>query len=230
MTVYGIVGLVEDVRSCDQDRPPSAGNGKTNLMTHILYQEFIIKQRLIITNFHTRFQGGSFAGPSWARYMTSQEIFDHWFDEELENAIIAFTELQSLLNSAGRSSKVITYIEKCLNQRRKSGYDIIWDSQRWGSVDRRIRDVTDELYFPVKWHCRFDAKANSWLPTHPCNKDICGEKHLIAVHKEFPAETIEDRIKPLYFLKSWEIGQLYNTKEKMQDTLKWSASWDKASV
>jgi hypothetical protein len=230
MTVYGIVGLVDDTRTTTGQRPPSAGNGKTCLMTHILNQEFLRKDRLVIANYHLRFKGGSFAGPSWARYMPTQEIFDNWFNDDLEGAIIAITELQSIFNSAGRSAKVITYLEKCLNQRRKSDYDLIWDSQRWGSVDKRIRDVTDELFYPVKWHTEYNPDIGIWIPTHPCSIDNCQERHQIAVHREFPAEYLDDRIIPLYFINTWEIGELYNTKEKMRDVLKWSPKWEEAPV
>lgn len=231
MTVYGVVGILDDARSTAMQRPPSAGNGKTCLLTHILYQEFIRKDRLVIANFHLRHKGGSFeSGPSWALYKSSQEIFDNWFCEEWNGAIIAITELQSLLNSAGRSAKVITYLEKCLNQRRKKGFDLIWDSQRWGSVDKRIREITDEVYQPVKWHTRFNPEVQCWVPTQPCYTDNCSEKHQIAVHRELPEpEFLEDKIKPLFFLNSWEIGELYDTREIMRDVLKWSPKWDEAT-
>ena len=227
MTVYGIVGLVDDMRTTTVHRPPAAGNGKTCLMTHILHEEFQQKERLVVANYHLRYKGGSFSGPSWAKYMTSQEIFDHWFDEELQDAIIGLVELQSIFNSAGRSSKVITYLEKCLQQRRHLGYDIVWDSQRWGSVDKRIRDFTDELFYPIKWHCEYNAGARCWTPTHPCNTDNCQEQHQIAVHRELPEpETLEEKIKPLYFLNSWVVGELYDTRERFTDVVKWSSKWD----
>ena len=228
--IVGVVGMVDDIRYRDMMRPPSAGNGKTCLLAHILYQEFVEKERLVIANFHLKYKGMPATGPSWALYRTSQEIFDNWFCEEWEGAIIAITELQSLINSAGRSAKVITYLEKCLNQRRKSGYDLLWDSQRWGSVDKRIREATDELYQPVKWHTRFNPQINCYVPTQPCFKDNCNERHQIAVHRELPEPlTIEEKIKPLYFLNSWEIGELYDTKEKMMDVLQWSPKWDEGS-
>jgi hypothetical protein len=227
MTVFGIVGLIDDTIITDQQRSSSAGNGKTLLMTHILRQEFFKRNRLVIANYHLKYQGMDFTGPSWAKYMTAQEIFDHWFDPELQGAIIGITELQSILNSAGRSAKVITYIEKCLNQRRKQGFDLIWDSQRWGSVDKRIRVATNELYYPIKWHTKYHPVIKCWIPTEPCHIDNCKERHQIAVHRELPEpKTLEEKIKPLYFLNTWEVGQFYNTHEMMRDTLKWTPAWD----
>lgn len=228
--IYGIVGMVDDFRLSTIQRPSSAGNGKTCLLTHILYREFLEKGRNVIANFHLKYKGGSFAGPSWATYMSSQEIFDHWFDDNLEGSVIGITELQSLLNSAGRSSKMITYLEKCLNQRRKSDYDLVWDSQRWGSVDKRIRDNTDELYRPMKWHTAFNPHVQKWQPTELCPKDRCDEKHQISVYRELPEPaTQEERDRPLYFLNTWEIGELYNTREKMRDTLTYNPEWEKTS-
>jgi hypothetical protein len=226
--IYGIVGIVDDFRFSQIQRPSSAGNGKTNLLTHILHKEFVWKDRHVIANYHLKYKGGSYAGPSWAKYMTSQEIFNRWFDEDIEGSVIGITELQSLMNSAGRSPKMITFLEKCLNQRRKSDYDLVWDSQRWGSVDKRIRDNTDELYQPMKWHTILDKDTGWWIPTYPCPKDNCTERHLISVHRELPEpDTLEEKIRPLYFLKSWEIGELYNTKEKMRDTLIYNPAWEK---
>jgi hypothetical protein len=160
--------------------------------------------------------------------MTSQEIFDNWFDPELEGALICLTELESLLNSAGRSSKVITYVEKCLNQRRKSGYDIIWDSQRWGSGDRRIRDKTDFIYRPEKWHCTYDDEAAIYRPVEQCPLDNCDERHQILLYQEVPKPpTLEELLRPVAIINAWEVGQLYDTKEKMEDTIVFNPDWEK---
>lgn len=226
--MLAILGMTDDARPEYIQRASPCGNGKTNFLVYLLYSAFLEKERLVITNFHTRFKGGSYAGPSWSRYMTSQEIFDHWFDEELEGAIFGITELQSLLNSAGRSAKLITYVEKCLNQRRKMGYDIYWDSQRWGSGDRRIRDHTDYIYRPEKYHCEFNAEAQCFVPTERCPLDICDERHQILIFQVEPKpQTIEELLKPKLILNAWEIGELYNTKEKMEDILQYNPAWGK---
>lgn len=224
--IYGILGMIDDSRPMEMERACPCGNGKTNTLVYFAYNEFIAKERKVIANFHTRFQGGAFGSNSWSTYMTSQEIFDHWFDEDNFGALICITELQSLLNSAARNAKLITYIEKCLQQRRKMEYDIIWDSQRWGSGDRRIRDNTDYLYRPEKWHTMYDADAGVWRPVERCPLDICDKKHQILVYQEVPKPmTIEDMLKPKLILNSWEIGQLYDTREKMEDVLHYNPAW-----
>jgi hypothetical protein len=229
--ILGILGMIDASRPLEMQRASPCGNGKTNFLTFLLYEEFRQKDRLVITNFHTRFRGGSLAGPSWSRYMTSQEIFDHWWDPDLEGAVIGITELESLLNSAGRTARVITYIEKCLNQRRKSGYDIFWDSQRWGSGDLRIRDKTDYIYRPEKWHTIYSADAACWVPVERCPLDICELKHQILIYQEIPRPTtIKEMLEPKFILNSWEIGELYDTKEKMIDTIQYNPDWEHIHV
>jgi hypothetical protein len=225
--IYGIVGMTDDQRPENVQRSSPCGNGKTNLLTHFLYSEFCENERKIICNFHTRFIGAPWGTPSWSTYMTAQEIFDNWWDPELEGAAIGITELESIINSAGRSSKVITYLEKCLNQRRKAGYDIFYDTQRWFSSDRRMRDKTDYIWRPEKYHCEYIPEADTYMPTERCPLDICNEKHLILVYQEYPpAQTIIEKIKPQIIIKSWEIGQLYDTKEKMMDILQYNPAWE----
>jgi hypothetical protein len=225
--IIGVVGMMDDFRPLNMDRICPCGNGKTCTISAWAYNKYLQEQRNIITNFHTRFLGAPWGSPSWSTYMTSQEIFDHWFDDNLEGSLICITELQSLLNSAARNAKLITYIEKCLQQRRKAGYDIIWDSQRLGSGDKRIRTMTDYIYRPEKWHCVFNTDANCYVPVERCPHDICTvERHQILVYQEIPQPpTIEELLKPRAILNSWEIGQLYDTKEKMKDTLHYNPEW-----
>jgi hypothetical protein len=229
--ITGILGMIDDSRPMDSVRPSPCGNGKTCLLTFLLNCEYVYKNRLVITNYHTRFKGGQFGQPSWSIYRSAQEIFDHWFDEENRGAVIGITEIQSLMNSAARSSKLITYIEKCLQQRRKMEYDIIWDSQRWGSGDRRIRDATDYIYRPEKWHCVYNSDAQCWVPTERCPLDNCNEKHQILIYQELPRpQTIEEMLKPRLILNSWEVGELYDCREQMKDILQYNPAWGRAEA
>jgi hypothetical protein len=227
--IIGILGqLMSDSRGAipGYQRPSPCGNGKTLSMAHFLYQEFIQKEANIITNFHTRHIGRDYTDPSWTTYMHSQEIFDNWFDIE-DGTWIGITELQSLINSAGRSAKLITYIEKCLQQRRKSEFSVIWDSQSLGSSDKRWRDATDYIYRPEKWHCSWQPDYECFKPTEPCPLDICHERHQILVYQEYPAPaTLQEMLTPLLILNAWEIGQLFDTKEKMKDVLRFNPDWE----
>jgi hypothetical protein len=232
--IIGIIGKTfQDARQSSAlvQHPSACGNGKTLSNVFLLFKEYEIKDRMVITNFHTKFNGAEWGTPSWAVYKTSQEIFDLWLNVEEGDpeygAIIGLTEVSSLMNSAARNGKIITHVEKCLNQRRKNGWDLVWDAQDLGSNDKRWRDKTDYLYRPVKYHCEWDPDLNCYRPTEPCPLDICDEKHQVLLYIEqspFPL-TIEDMVTPQKILNAWEIGQLYDTKEKMKDTLHYNPAW-----
>jgi hypothetical protein len=234
MTVIGIIGKTfQDAANTSKltIHPSACGNGKTTTNVHLLYQEFVQKDRMVITNFHTRYPGADPGKPSWSKYMTSQEIFDLWLDVEEGDpeygAIIGLTEVSGLMNSAGRQGKIITYVEKCLNQRRKNGWDVVWDAQDLGSNDKRWRDKTDYIYRPVKYHCEYSPEMECFRPTEPCPLDNCEEKHQIMVYIEqspFPL-SLQDLVNPQLILNAWEIGQLFYTREKMKDTLSLNPKW-----
>jgi hypothetical protein len=207
-------------------RPSACGNGKTTTLVHFLYEEFVANETNIITNFHTRHFGAEWGTPSWSTYMNSQEIFDTWWDIE-EGTWIGITEIQSLINSAGRSAKLITYIEKCLQQRRKSEIRIVWDSQTLGSADKRWREPTNYIFRPEKWHCEWKPEYDCFKPTEPCPLDICHERHQILVYQVEPAPaTLAELINPQMIINSWVVGELFDTKEKMKDVLRYNPAWE----
>jgi len=168
MTMIGVLGeTVAQPKGAAVQQSDQCGCGKTTTLVYIGYQEYVKRHRLIVSNFHTRFAGAQWGTQSWTQYMSAQEIFDKWWDPELKGALILITEMQSLLNSAARNGKLITYIEKCLQQRRKHHFDIVWDSQRLGSSDLRIREYTQFLYRPQKFHCEYSPEFKDTVPTTP---------------------------------------------------------------
>jgi hypothetical protein len=212
----------------------NCGNGKTATLTKFLYDEHERKDRKVICNYHTWRPGARDRPdiPSWAEYRTSQEIFDIWLDVDEDHpdfgAVVGLTELTALINSAARDTKLIAYIEKCLNQRRKNGWDIIWDGQVLGSLDKRFRDMTEYLYKPLKFHCAYDPRFKAYLPTEACLLDNCDERHQVIVYIEqspYPL-TVLDLKTPQLMINTWEIGELYNTREKMRDILHYNKKWE----
>jgi hypothetical protein len=236
--IIGILGSLGDREIATTGTKPSdCGNGKTTLLTKLLYSEATRQDdqfpegRKVICNYHTRYQGTEWGSPSWAEYRTSQEIFNHWMEVEEGHpdygAIIGFTELSALINSAQRDTKLIAYIERCLNQRRKNGFDVIWDAQTLGSADKRWRDKTEYIYKPVKFHCEWNAEYKAFIPKEQCPLDNCNERHQIVVFIEkspFPL-SILDLTTPQMVLNAWEIGQLFDTNEKMEDVLHFNKEW-----
>jgi hypothetical protein len=237
--IIGILGSLGDLDlATTGPRPSDCGNGKTTVTTHLLFQEAMRRDdlwpdgRKVICNFHTRYNGAQWGSPSWAEYRTSQEIFDSWMEVEEGHpdygAIIGFTELSALINSAARDTKLIAYIERCLNQRRKNAWDIIWDSQTLGSADKRWRDKTEFIYKPIKFHCAWDPSFKAFLPTEPCPLDNCRDRHQVVVYIEKSPSplSILDLKTPRMILNTWEIGQLFDTNEKMRDVLHYRKAWD----
>lgn len=238
--ITGILGNLGDYESTTTGTKASdCGCGKTMALTYLLYCEAMRRDELypdgrkVIGNFHTRHLGAQWGTPSWSEYRTSQEIFDIWLDVEEGHpdygAIVGITELSALINSAARDTKLIAYIERCLNQRRKNGWDIVWDAQTLGSADKRWRDKTEFIYKPVKFHCKWDAEYKAYIPTEPCPLDNCRERHQIVLFIEkspFPL-TIQDLKTPMVIINSWEIGQLYDTNEKMKDVLHFNPAWNR---
>jgi len=238
--IIGILGSLGDYElQTTGPRPSDCGCGKTVTLVKILYDEAMRRDeqypdgRKVICNFHTRYNGAEWGTPSWAEYRTSQEIFDIWMEVEEGHpdygAIIGFTELSALINSAQRDTKLIAYIERCLNQRRKNGWDIVWDSQTLGSADKRWRDKTEYIYKPIKFHCVWDSNYKSYLPIEPCPLDNCNQRHQIVVYIEKSPSplSILDLKTPQMILNAWEIGQLFDTNEKMKDVLHFNPAWAK---
>jgi hypothetical protein len=231
--IIGILGSLGDYEiATTATRPSDCGNGKTTALVKLLYDEATLNDRKVICNFHTRYNGAQWGTPSWAEYRTSQEIFDNWMEVEEGHpdygAIIGFTELSALINSAQRDTKLIAYIERCLNQRRKNGWDVIWDSQALGSADKRWRDKTDFIYKPMKFHSTWDPNFKAFLPTEPCPIDNCKDpRHQIVLYIEKSPNplSILDLKTPQMILNTWEVGQLFDTNEKMKDILKFNPAW-----
>jgi hypothetical protein len=231
--IIGIMGNLGDQSCLSQttSRPSACGNGKTITTTYIGWKEFEEKERKIVANFHTKFKGAEMGSPSWAEYMTSQEIFDIWLDveegDEYYGAMILLTEVSSLIPSAARQGKLITHVEKCLNQRRKNKWDIVYDMQDFGSADKRWRDKTDYVYRPKKFHCQWNPDYQRFIPTEPCLRDNCDERHQISVFIESSPEALTylDLITPQVVINAWEVGQLFETHEKMKDVLHYNPDW-----
>jgi hypothetical protein len=235
--IIGILGNIGDHSPVSQasSRPSACGNGKTMLNAYLGYSEYERNpDRKIIANFHTKFMGMEMGTPSWAEYMTAQEIFEIWLDvekgDEYYGAWVMLTEVSSLINSKARNGKLITYVEKCLNQRRKDRWTVVWDSQDLGAADKTWRDKTDYIYRPKKFHCTWNPEYKIYVPTEPCPLDICDQRHQIVTFIESSPEplTALDLITPqLDPLNTWTVGQLYDTDEKMKDVLQWNPEWAK---
>jgi hypothetical protein len=237
--ITGILGSDESVprpRMSTVQKASACGNGKTITLAYLGWKEYLKsekagKPRKIISNFHTRFPGGQFGQASWSEYRSNQEIFDKWWDEKNKGALILITELQSIFNSCNRNNKIIAYIERCLVQRRKMGYEVVYDSQELGSVDKRFRNMTDYIYVPMKFHAAYVPQYKEYVPVEPCPLDTCSKAHIIQVYRNYPfPKSFEEMSTPVLKLKAWVVGQLFDTNEQMVDMLQYDQKWDHLGV
>lgn len=216
------------------------GNGKTLCLVYYGFCENRDYGRKVYSNFHTKY---SIYKPAqeifedlgrlldlagkYGAYGTIGEIiknFDHIFAHyalsqtaqtelyeirslftEYYGCLILLTEFQKYFNSLGTSTKTIKWIEGILTQLRKVEIDLMWDSQRPISAGNRSREYTETFLVPQKFHS---------ADLSPCDKDICGEDHLIYVYSDIPF-----REKELVILDAKEVGALYDTNEIIGDNL-----------
>jgi len=245
--ITGILGSDDSVPRPRMDtvqRASVCGNGKTVTLAYIGWREFSSTKdkgyrgyagtdkegepRQIISNFHTCFPGGAPGQqPSWSEYRTSQQIFDHWWDEQDRGALIMVTELQALFNSCNRNNKIMAYIERCLNQRRKFDHEFVYDSQELGSLDLRFRKATNFIYIPMKFHAAYVPQYKEYVPVDPCPLDNCNKAHIIQVYQNYPfPSSYEEMTTPKFKLKAWVVGKIYDTNEPMKDVLRYNPAWE----
>lgn len=198
--IYGIVGKLYTLSNAHQPLTMGdeiiCGNGKTATMVYYLREVRTLQDREIITNFWTTF----------STYMSAQEIFEGFFDRQY--VTYGISEIQKFLNSIG-NQKTKVWIEGLVAQRRKLHIDIFWDSQRWMSVDNRLREHTmngGRIYVPRKYHCEDGSE---------CKEEDCQEKHYIKVFVDKPLGIID----PVAIFDCEEIGRLYDTDEIIRDNL-----------
>lgn len=216
------------------------GNGKTLCLVYYGFCENRDYGRKVFSNFHTKF---SIYRPAqeifedlgrlldlagkYGAYGTIAEIiknFDHIFAHyalsqtaqtelyeirslftEYYGCLILLTEFQKYFNSLGTSTKTIKWVEGILTQLRKVEIDFMWDSQRPISAGNRSREYTETFLVPQKFHS---------ADLSPCDKDICGEDHLIYVYSDIPFRENE-----LVILDAKQVGALYDTNEIIGDNL-----------
>lgn len=167
------------------------GNGKTLSMVYYLYQDYK-RGRRVITNFYTTF----------SEQKPLLDITTGVLDTDLQDVSLGFTEIQTVLNSLGTKSNIITFIDEMVSQTRKRNVSIMWDTQRWMNVHIRLREQTDIVIKPFKTHT---DKA-------VCYKDSCNEKHYIFVMSEVPK-----RYSPLVVLDAEKVGALFDSNQIIRE-------------
>ena len=189
--ITGFVGVIEN----NPDAPIS-GNGKTGSMVGVSYLDHLNKNKRIWSNFETDYS---------EKICGLQEMIDTIGDEPQEDLIICVTEMQRILNSIGSSTKQVRFIENFASQLRKLKVDLYYDTQRFKSIHLRLRNFTDIIFVPKKYH--FDYT--------PCNYNLCKKPHLVCLYVYKPTGYTKDVIR----FNMEMVGQHYNSDEICMDVL-----------
>lgn len=113
------------------------GTGKSALMTYMLYKDFLLG-RTIISNYGLSFEH-------------KQKMYSDLvkLPEFLQNATVGYDEFHIATDSRRSSSKSNISFTTFLTQLRKRNCILIYTTQMFGAMDRRVRDQTDIVISPI---------------------------------------------------------------------------------
>lgn len=74
------------------------------------------------------------------------DLINGLFDDELDNAVVGMTEAYTFLDSRYSGSESSRYLTYFLLQTRKRKIKFLYDAQLLGSVDIRLRGITNRIY------------------------------------------------------------------------------------
>jgi len=153
------------------------GAGKTVLLAYLLYKDYL-DGKSIISNFSLSFEH-------------KQKSFEELskMPDYLHNATVGYDEFHIAVDSRRSTSNSNIAFTTFLTQLRKRGCILIYTTQLFSTMDKRVRDQTDIIVSPV---------------------DIDGDYFIYQVMDRVTGETIKYlklNMKPIFDAK------LYNTNE-----------------
>lgn len=195
MSIIAFVGTIDE----DESALPITGNGKTLGMTGYGYLDYL-QNREIWSNYWTDFS---------AEVIGFQTMITR-IKESVENntinpnLILLVTEMRKILDAIGSTTEQVLYIDDFTEQIRKMDCTLLYDTQRFNSIHKRLRIHTNVILIPYKTH--MDDVA-CYLPS-------CMKPHKIYIfsHKPYLEE-------PRKCFNSFAVGKHYNTKEFCHDKL-----------
>lgn len=184
----------------DESAIPITGNGKTLSMVGLGYLDFL-KGKEIWSNFYTDFSTDIIGFQEMIN-----RIKDSIKDEGKPNPklILLVTEMRKLLDAVGSSVDQILFVDDFAEQIRKLECALYYDTQRYMSINKRLRIHTNVQLIPYKTH----------MDNSPCYLPKCMKEHKIWVYSHKPQ--LEN---PRICFNSWKVGKHYNTKEFCFDKL-----------
>lgn len=177
--VSKLVGILADV-----------GEGKTALMTYILYQDYM-RGNDVIANYHLNFPRHESAKFSYMDIDTIHKLFQDQSNEELSNATLGLDEAHMGLDSRLALRRLNMRLGYLATQRRKRNLDIYFTSQRKFMTDIRIRSLCD-------YYIQIEKISN---------------KPLSFRYRAVNPETFESMTRWVYFTPTQKHLDMYDTNE-----------------
>lgn len=193
--IVAFVGTIDE----DDNALPITGNGKTLSMTGYAYEDYQ-HEREIWSNYWTDFST-KVIGFQEMINLIDESVNEKCINEKL---ILCVTEMQRILDAVGSDKEQILFIDNFASQIRKLGCTLYYDTQRFNSIQKRLRIHTNVILIPYKTH--FDDKA-CYLPS-------CMKPHKIYVYSHKP-----DLREPRKCFNAPILGKHFDTKEFCKDKL-----------
>jgi len=112
------------------------GSGKTLRLTIWLYEKYL-EGRKILANYNLHFPHEK---------VNPTDLINGLIDDRLDHATCGFTEAYTFLDSRFSGSEASRFQTYFILQTRKRDVEFGYDAQIWGSVDLRLRAVTNTIY------------------------------------------------------------------------------------
>lgn len=194
--IVSFVGTIDE----DESALPITGNGKTSSMCGFgMLDEKA--NREIWSNFKTDFSTQIIG----FQEMVDKVMIDAEKDISNPNLILMVTEMRKLLDAVGSTTDQMLYIDNFVEQIRKIGATLYYDTQRFYSIHKRLRIHTNVIFIPYKTH--FDEK--------PCYLPSCMKPHKIYVFSYKPYKE-----KPVKCFDAAIIAKHYDSLEFCKDALR----------
>jgi len=195
MSIIAFVGTIDE----DESALPITGNGKTLGMTGYGYLDYL-RNREIWSNYYTDFST-KVIGFQMMITLIKESVENNTINP---NLILLVTEMRKILDAIGSTTEQILYIDDFTEQIRKMDCTLLYDTQRFNSIHKRLRIHTNVILIPYKTH--MDDVA-CYLPS-------CMKPHKIYIfsHKPYLEE-------PRKCFNSLIVGKHYDTKEFCHDKL-----------
>jgi hypothetical protein len=157
------------------------GVGKTLTLTYLAWNNWFHKNRKIYSNY-------DLYGFPFTKIESIPDL------DDMQEGTFCGDELWLWLSSWGGGSKVKELISNILLKSRKRGLTIVYTSQSINQVNKRIRDVTDFISYPLisvdDSFCRVEVFRNPAVP--------------------------ESRIKPPLYFNIEAVASMFNTYQEVK--------------